>query len=268
MTGGSPITDTVTRDYVAELAARMARLSCDYFEGMFANEPRVEHTSEFFGNLADHIGQREATQHHEAGHAVLMYALGLGCAGVSLTLETKHLPDGSRTTAYSGCANRRKTWVSHVGRLINRGSLTAEVIAEGVAFAAGAAAERKYRLSANVSLSMLGATESDHHRIEGVAKTLQFTGGHDRYAYEEMVWSRAQQALEIDVIWNAVEALAESLRWPWEADEVGVFTETMAGPTARAIMRRLGVRPGILDSLLVVTKDQMSSPRLAPARRC
>ena len=96
---------------------------------------------------------------------------------------------------------------------------------------------------------MLGATEGDHHRIESVAKGLQFIGGHDRYAYEEMVWSRAQQALEIEVIWNAVEALAEALEWPFEADEVGVFTETMAGSTARAIMRRHGVRPGVLDRL-------------------
>ena len=39
--------DTVTRNYAAELAARMARLSCDYFEGMFAKERRVELAYEF-----------------------------------------------------------------------------------------------------------------------------------------------------------------------------------------------------------------------------
>jgi hypothetical protein len=155
------MTDTVTR--VAELAGRMARLPCDYFEGTFAYEPRVEHGHEF---VDDHIVVMEATQYHEAGHAVLMYALGLGCTGVSLTQETKHLPDESMGVTYGGCANGRKTWVSHVGRLVNRGSLTAEVIAQGVASAAGPAAERKYRLSAGVSLSMRGATEGDHHKIE------------------------------------------------------------------------------------------------------
>jgi hypothetical protein len=237
---------------MTELAARMARLPCDYFQGMFAYEPRVDHARGFVGNAVDQNMEMGATQYHEAGHAVLMYALGLGCTGVHLMEKTLRLPDGSLGVTYSGCVNGWKTRVSRVHRLINRGSLTAEVIADGVASAAGPAAERKYRLLAGVSLSMLGATEGDHRRIEGAAKRLQFIGGHDRYAYEEMVWSRAQQALEIDVIWNAVEALAEALEWPFEADEVGVFTETMAGPTARAIMRRLGVRPGMLDPMLEV----------------
>ncbi len=243
------MTDTVTRDHAAELAARMSRLPCDYFEGMFAYEPKVEHAHEPVGDAVAHIVEMEATQYHEAGHAVLMYALGLGCAGVHLTKKMLRLPDGSMGVTYSGCVNGRKTLVSRVYRLIDRGFLTAEVIAEGVAFAAGPAAERKYRLSADASLCMLGATEGDHHQIESIAKTLQLIGGHDRYAYEETVWSRAQQALEIDVIWNAVEALAEALEWPFEVDDVGVFTETMAGPTARAIMRRLGVRPGMLEPL-------------------
>jgi hypothetical protein len=71
--------------------------------------------------------------------------------------------------------------------------------------------------------------------------------------------------LEIDVIWNAVEVLAESLEWPWEADEggVGVFTETMAGPTARAIMRRLGLRPGMLDPLCSMSEDRRAHLPLA-----
>ena len=88
----------------------MARLPCDYTSGMFAYEPTVEHSHEFFGNLVDHFVVMDATQYHEAGHAVLMYALGIGCGRLSLRRNSKHLPDGSRTTAYSGCVNGRKSW--------------------------------------------------------------------------------------------------------------------------------------------------------------
>ena len=49
---------------------RKASLFCTYDEGMFANEPPGE---------GDFMLEGAATSFREAGHAVVRYALGLGC---------------------------------------------------------------------------------------------------------------------------------------------------------------------------------------------
>jgi len=66
-------------------------------------------------------------------------------------------------------------------------------------------------------------------------------------AYRRLVWRRAQLALESPAIWGAVETLAmvlNELYWP-DSEEVGEHECTMPGATARAIIRRAGVHPGI-----------------------
>jgi hypothetical protein len=71
--------------------------------------------------------------------------------------------------------------------------------------------------------------------------------GQDGAAYQEMVWRRAQLALENEAIWEAVSELAEYLNeffWP-EEEEVGEHERTMPGPMARAMIRRAGVEPGM-----------------------
>jgi len=66
-------------------------------------------------------------------------------------------------------------------------------------------------------------------------------------AYRRLVWRRAQLALESPAIWGAVETLAmvlNELYWP-DSEEVGEHECTMPGATARAIIRRAGVHPGM-----------------------
>lgn len=52
---------------------------------MFANEPMNWGP----GDIRAHMVQQEATTFHEAGHAVVQYALGLGCSKISLFVTTK-----------------------------------------------------------------------------------------------------------------------------------------------------------------------------------
>jgi hypothetical protein len=221
-----------------------AKLECHYFTGMFSHE-RIA-----MDRLAADMIQMDSLEIHEAGHAVVQYALGFSCAGIAIT-EKRFIVEGARKASIA-CFSR-KDRDRRVPRRIFKGILAEDTIAFGVTCVAGPAAERKFRLSQGLPMDMLGGTEGDHHAIESIAKTLDVKGGHDSWAYQEEVRRRAQAWMENGVIWSAVNTLAFCLgdtTWPSIEDdhELGTFTKTMPGHLARAIMRRAGVVPGMLTA--------------------
>ena len=57
---------------------------CSYEEGMFSHEPWGNSSHDFYKSVA----AIKATCHHEAGHAVLYYALGAGIVGIEIKENT------------------------------------------------------------------------------------------------------------------------------------------------------------------------------------
>lgn len=108
----------------------------------------------------------------------------------------------------------------------------------------------------NVPIRMLGHTEGDHAIIQRIDGSLAIRDSRGIGTFYQLVWRQAQIALENPAIWKAVEALADELRcaFPDCASEKGptvgpVATDTHAtfsGDRARAIIRRSGVKPGML----------------------
>jgi hypothetical protein len=217
------------------------KIFCDYHEGMFACEPWTGLNTD---TPRDRVA-REAVMFHESGHAVVQYALGLGCSAISLMI-TKVMRNGNELSyCHGSCASNRVTVRGIVSR-IARGNINAGVLAHGIATAAGPAAERKYYLSQGLPFRMLSSTEADRNDIDGTDRKLA-SAGRNRFAYRRLVWRRAQLALENEIIWNAVQEMADALKdyWP-TGGTISMETGTMHGATARAKMRRTGVLPGVL----------------------
>ena len=142
-----------------------------YAEGMFAYDG---------GNSEFSI---DATAFHEAGHAVVGYALGLGCGGVSISWYSENT----------------RTQIRRQGRdsILDR----AGYVARAIWSLAGAAAEYKFgRVShSGVDTFITGKKDRESIRLMGTGWTA------------EMAWREAQEALEVPPIWHAVEALAERM---------------------------------------------------------
>jgi len=240
------------------MAASLNRKAfCDYHEGMFASES----SSKLNANIPQDRVAREAVAFHESGHAVLQYALGLGCSGITL-IVTKVRRDWKELTYCSGMSASDEAVDQRLRAEIEHGRFNDGVIAHGVATAAGPAAERKYYLLNGLPFRMLGATRSDRNSIDSADVKLA-SAGRRRFAYRRLVWRRAQLALENDAIWNAVEELAAALNNYWPAGKrLGEETGTMQGAVAQAIMRRAGVFPGFLRAFpLSIASEQYCSPR-------
>lgn len=137
------------------------KIFCDYHEGMFACEPWTGLNTD---TPRDRVA-REAVMFHESGHAVVQYALGLGCSAISLMI-TKVMRNGNELSyCHGSCASNRVTVRGIVSR-IARGNINAGVLAHGIATAAGPAAERKYYLSQGLPFRMLSSTEADRNDID------------------------------------------------------------------------------------------------------
>jgi hypothetical protein len=217
-------------------------LFCDYQRGMFAFAPNngLQTTDGF-----DHFEERRVVAYHEAGHAVLQFALGAGLS--RLALRTSIVEAGDRPAiAYSGICFPRRQFNAQVLRFLRRKEPHDTLVVHGVTLAAGAAAEQKFCLSSDARMRTYAGSAQDHQHIYVVACMMDEIG-QDGTAYQEMVWRRAQLALDNEAIWDAVSELAEYLDecfWP-EAEDFGEHECTMPGPKARAVIRRAGVEPGM-----------------------
>jgi hypothetical protein len=227
---------------VTELQSNETTVYCDYRAGVFAKEefdPNIPH-------FWRHIAQREATAYHEAGHAVMHYALGLGCSGIELRVFVKKI-EGELLGAYGGIARMNKESVRKITSKLRACEYGATLFAHGVAAASGPAAELKFCKLAGYPVRTLFGSAGDHREIENAGKSLQ-EAGRSRYAYERLVWRQAQVAIDNRTVWEAVDRLATKLNdeyWAETSEEPGLFVETMPGSRARAIMRQAGVKPGM-----------------------
>jgi hypothetical protein len=186
--------------------------------------------------------ESEATSWHEAGHAVIGYWLGLGCAQIELMAS----PRGDDMVAYHGAVHQARATLARANARLKVGRYCAELLADAIFSAAGPAAERKHCLAVGQPIRALLYASGDHAAIENVSKRIAYVEGRrwTRDAFCRLAWRRAQLALEDPTIWSAVGAVAERLNdmWGWMEDE-GSPQASMPGDEARAIMRRAGVRP-------------------------
>jgi hypothetical protein len=215
---------------------------CDYHSGMFAFAPNSElQTTDAF----DHFEERRVVAYHEAGHAVLQFALDAGLSRIALRTSIVKAGDGPKI-AYSGICFPRRQFNAQVLRLLDRKRFHDSLIIHGVTSAAGPAAERKFCLSSDARLRTYAGSAEDHQHIFAVACMMDEIG-QDGTAYQEMVWRRAQLAFENEAIWDAVNELAlylDECFWP-EDEEYGEHECTMPGPKAHAVIRRAGVVRGM-----------------------
>lgn len=214
---------------------------CDYHEGMFA----CESWSKVGAIVPDHDVASEAVSFHESGHAVMQYALGLGCAGISVI--SSRIFRGERDLTFrSGMCAADEATDRRIRAQIELGQVNFDVLAHGIATAAGPAAERKYYLLHDLPFRMLGATGADRNSIDSTDRKLASTG-RKRFAYRRLVWRRAQLALENETIWSAIQQLADALKnyWP-EMNKAGEESALMHGDRVQAFIRRSGVRPGFM----------------------
>ena len=236
----------------------MNKLFCAYHVGMFANEP-LKDSPLAYSPLACFF-EAQATSFHEAGHAVMAYALGLGCTRIELNATIK----GDRV-GYHGAAHSNRAAVQRCNRRLVEGRYCPELLAEGIFTAAGPAAERKHCLEAGWPIRALHFATGDHESISNIAKRLEWIGGRNRDAFRRLVWRQAQLSLEVETIWQAVCEVAERLNDLWTEMEGDDATKaTMPGAEARAIMRRAGVRAGMLK--LMNAGDEPATPPRAPWR--
>jgi hypothetical protein len=206
---------------------------CDYHSGMFANEPRGQE------HAFDAFFEAEAARFHEAGHAVVGYALGLGCSSVGVFVDCRYQNDGSLGYGFGGVALVAKTNQRRFLSAANRGSIP-HLLALGIQICAGPAAERRFRIKMELPLAMLGATVGDHRQVDdGLAKIL----GARRFAFLRAAWARAQKAIECDPIWSSIAEVAGALELPEWPEGPGVEKIELPGSLVRSIARRHGVRP-------------------------
>jgi hypothetical protein len=221
----------------------MGELFCDYVTGMFTVEQWEDSLAE--QSFAE-FGLMAQAGYHEAGHAVLQYALGAGPTLVQLKTTIKEDAAGDRSIAYGGVSFTAKKWHERANRYAVAGEYHPVVVSLGIILAAGAAAERKYCLEAGAPVRVAFGSQNDCLNIDFIAERLE-ARGRNPDAYRRLIWRRAQLALEEPEIWSAVNELAGWLNdcyWPTD-DDVGVHEDSMPGRKARAIIKKAGVCRGM-----------------------
>ena len=148
------------------------------------------------------------TCHHEAGHAVLAYALGFGADEVVVR------DDGS------GEFMSRKTWRQLIGM--------EAAVADAVVIAAGPVAHRKF--CDLTEWPYVDGSSGDVQIIREIADEIE----RDPRALLTLAWRLAGRALNDPTMWRAVEWLAAAL----------ARSPMLRGLEAHEIMRGEGVFPG------------------------
>jgi hypothetical protein len=214
---------------------------CGYHDGMFSRGPRDETGPQRY------FIEYDALKYHEAGHAVLGYALGFGLTELVLHEDVVSIDDETNSYAIHGLCNGRVEARDEINQLVRRGILNERVVNHALWSAAGPAAERKYNILQKIPPHQLRASEGDHQAISVIRNGLCYRLD-PYFDIEEEAWRRAQDALEIDVIWSAVDRLAGELEMPCHDDVPGKYSEVYLGASVRAWLRRWGIRPGMLRS--------------------
>ena len=225
---------------------------CNYETGMCGESKAGLDASRF----------REMVAYHEAGHAVISYALGFGCSEICLTTETKY--EGGRwQTRDHAHYNPNQKAVHKIDRRRSRRRFNTRLFALGVMTAAGPAAQRSFCEARGYPPSNF-TNEDDREVLALLAESIA-TPARSRFArsaYRRLVWRRAQIALTEPRIWRAVCELGRALNdghWPADVRETGSKTGTMCGATARSIIRKAGIFPGMLgEKVREISRESLS----------
>lgn len=216
----------------------LAEIQCDYFTGMFQNDPAGEET------LFSVAASLETVCHHEAAHAVAMYAMDYLLESVGVCANYGTGPDGSRTVGYTGLARSRGP----------RGQVSVDFdyrpmhFRLGVTFAAGPVGERRHCIEMGKPLRLLGGTEGDHKGIDCIVRTL-FARDRDGYAFQRLVWRAAQRVICMPSVWEAITEVGTDLFYTAaDADDTtdGDVWSYIEPRDVYRICRRHGVTRGML----------------------
>src|SRR5271166_2941284 len=168
---------------------------CNYETGMCGESKAGLDASRF----------REMVAYHEAGHAVISYALGFGCSEICLTTETKY--EGGRwQTRDHAHYNPNQKAVHKIDRRRSRRRFNTRLFALGVMTAAGPAAQRSFCEARGYPPSNF-TNEDDREVLDLLAESIA-TPARSRFArsaYRRLVWRRAHRP-------NRAKNLARSLR--------------------------------------------------------
>ena len=208
-------------------------LRCSYTEGMFANEP--------LGEYATHasIYELEATCYHEAGHAVIDYLQGRPLQSVGVFGHV----DGD-TVSYGGevkCKGKDAVRIHYRYRPLH--------FKHGLSAVAGPAAELRFKHDNGIPLRLLGASEGDHVTIDRIGKAIE-DHGRSRFAFQRLVWSRAQRLISLPDVWHAISAVAQVLHdeaiGEIDLDADGTHWAYIEPRAVYSACRRAGLRRGQL----------------------
>ena len=119
---------------------------CDYETGMLTLEPRGDGEELAF----THFNEMYATAFHEAGHAVVQYALGVGLPRLGMRIRVELNEDNNRTIGYAGKVYVTEAMNREVNLALDSGKFCWVVLAAGIRAVAGPAAERKYCIADGV----------------------------------------------------------------------------------------------------------------------
>ena len=226
---------------------------CDYETGMGGDSDA----------MLDEGARRETTAYHEAGHAVVSYALGFGCAEIRLTTETR-VHDGRSQYRHEGGHKPNQKAVWRIDRRHSRRRFNTDLLAIGILTAAGPAADRSFCIARGYMPSNYTNAE-DRKQIDHFAEMIA-TSARSRFvksAYRRLVWRRAQLAVAEPRISLAITDVARALNdlWP-DVHSPGEVTVTMHGVRIRQIARRSGVAIGMLNEHVREISDDALLSRL------
>lgn len=208
----------------------------NYHEAMFA------HTGEPLSD-AEQLFFSERIAFHEAGHAVVGYALGFGCSRIEMR-ETYKVAE--KLIYPGGAYLMTRVSAERLSAKFRRGVYHPLLAKSAIMSAAGVASELRYCREVQVPARTLGASNGDHEAIDAIAKRIEVIGGRSRFAFCELAWRGAQKTINNPVIWSAIAELAGVLNDEY-CDEVDTPHDyssfcVFKGSTVRMILRRAGVR--------------------------
>ncbi|MCB4767845.1 hypothetical protein LGR54_04450 [Ancylobacter sp. Lp-2] len=211
-----------------------------YFDGMFQNDPMEEE------NVFTVASYLETVCHHEAAHAVTMYAMGNLLESVGVCANYAPDASGKKSVCYSGLARPRSRKGAH--RVSIDFDYRALHFKLGVTLAAGPAGERRHCIEREKPIRLLIASEGDHHGIDSIVRTL-FARGRDGYAFQRLVWRAAQRIVAKPTVWKAICDVGDELfniaADAEEAEDGNIWAYIEPGDVY-SICRRNGVTRGML----------------------
>jgi hypothetical protein len=176
--------------------------------------------------------QKQVVALHEAAHAAVAFSLGYEPTAIELNIRCKLNSEGRAVFAYYGAVITPTPATLHDDATIA---------------AAGPIAQGRW-------CNLFGLPDDFNRGGQGdfdaIAHSARKTGWAKPDMFQMLARARARAALNNPTVWRGVCRLAHALHvryWP-AARGPGEHKATMSGHGAEAILRRAGVRPGMLGA--------------------